>query len=146
MKKTTKLFTLFLPLFLLQSIFNISKADNHLHSISGVITGCSSKNPVYVLMYEESGFNDGMNHSQENVYDPIKGEECNVAFNFKQPSGSYALASFEDKNGNGKLDFFFFIPKEPAGFYKFSGMGAPNFDKMKIEVNKDINNIEIVLP
>jgi len=25
-------------------------------------------------------------------------------------------------------------------------MGAPKFDKMKVEVNRDINNIEIVLP
>jgi hypothetical protein len=25
-------------------------------------------------------------------------------------------------------------------------MGAPKFDKMKVEVNSDIDNIEIVLP
>ena len=57
-----------------------------------------------------------------------------------------AFGSFEDNIGYGELDFFFFIPKEPAGFYQFNGMGAPKFDKMKIDINGDIDNIEIVLP
>ena len=86
------------------------------------------------------------NHNQEIIIDPSKNGDCSVPFSFNKPTGSYALASFEDKNNNGKLDFFFFIPKEPAGFYNFSGMGAPKFDKMKINVNRDIDDIEIVLP
>ena len=146
MKLNYKLFTIFISLFALQGILNISKADDHLHTVSGSITGCSTKHSVHVLIYEESGFNDGMNHSQEIIIDPSKNGDCSVPFSFNKPTGSYALASFEDKNNNGKLDFFFFIPKEPAGFYKFSGMGAPKFDKMKIDVNEDINGIEIVLP
>lgn len=146
MKLNLKLFTIFLSLFALQGILNISKADDHLHTVSGYVTGCSSKHSVHVLIYEESGFNDGMNHSQETIIEPTKNGPCSVPFSFNKATGSYALASFEDKNNNGKLDFFFFIPKEPAGFYKFSGMGAPKFKKMKIDVNGDINDIEIVLP
>ena len=146
MKLNLKLFTIFLSLFALQGILNISKADDHLHTVSGYVTGCSTKHSVHVLIYEESGFNDGMNHSQETIIEPTKNGACSVPFSFNKATGSYALASFEDKNNNGKLDFFFFIPKEPAGFYKFSGMGAPKFKKMKIDVNGDINDIEIVLP
>ena len=146
MKLNLKLFTIFLSLFALQGILNISKADDHLHTVSGYVTGCSSKHSVHVLIYEESGFNGGMNHSQETIIEPTKNGPCSVPFSFNKATGSYALASFEDKNNNGKLDFFFFIPKEPAGFYKFSGMGAPKFKKMKIDVNGDINDIEIVLP
>lgn len=146
MKLNLKLFTIFLSLFALQGILNISKADDHLHTVSGYVTGCSSKHSVHVLIYEELGFNDGMNHSQETIIEPTKNGPCSVPFSFNKATGSYALASFEDKNNNGKLDFFFFIPKEPAGFYKFSGMGAPKFKKMKIDVNGDINDIEIVLP
>ena len=131
--------------FFLLSFFNIAKAVDHLHTVSGSVTGCSSKHAVHVLIYEESGFK-GMNHSQESIYNPKKGTDCNISFSMEVPSGPYALASFEDKNGNGELDFFFFIPKEPAGFYQFSGMGAPKFDKMKVDVNSDIDNIEIVLP
>ena len=140
-----KLFTIFLTLFAIQGILNISKADDHLHTVSGYVTGCSTKHSVHVLIYEELGFNDGMNHSQETIIEPTKNGPCSVPFSFNKATGSYALASFEDKNNNGKLDFFFFIPKEPAGFYKFSGMGAPKFEKMKIDVNGDINDIEIVL-
>ena len=106
----------FLSFFLL-SFFNIAKADDHLHTVSGSVTGCSSKHAVHVLIYEESGFK-GMNHSQESIYNPEKGSDCNISFSMEVPSGPYALASFEDKNGNGELDFFFFIPKEPAGFYQ----------------------------
>ena len=142
MKST--LLAIFLSVFVF-SFFNIANADNHLHKVSGVVSGCSSKHAVHVLMYEESGFKE-MNHSQENIYYPVKGSDCKVNFSMEVPTGQYALASFEDKNGNGKLDFFFFIPKEPAGFYQFNGIGAPKFDKMKIDINGDIDNIEIVLP
>ena len=138
----------FLAISLLISFsgFNSALADDHLHAVSGSVSGCSNKHAVHILLYEETGFNDGMNHSQEIIINPDNSADCTVPFNFNKPTGSYALASFEDKNGNGKLDFFFFIPKEPAGFYKFSGMGAPKFEKMKIDVNGDINDIEIVLP
>ena len=144
MKSKSILLAIFLSVFVF-SFFNIANADDHLHNVSGTVSGCSSKHAVHVLMYEESGFNE-MNHSQENIYYPVKGSDCKVNFSMEVSTGQYALASFEDKNGNGKLDFFFFIPKEPAGFYQFNGMGAPKFDKMKIDINGDIDNIEIVLP
>ena len=144
MKSKSIFLAVFLSVFVL-SFFNIASADDHLHKVSGTVTGCSSKHAVHVLIYEEAGFK-GMNHSQENIYSPTKGDNCSIDFSMEVPSGPYALASFEDKNGNGELDFFFFIPKEPAGFYQFSGMGAPKFDKMKVDVNGYINNIEIVLP
>ena len=144
MNSKSILLAIFLSVFVF-SFFNIANADDHLHKVSGMVSGCSSKHAVHVLIYEESGFKE-MNHSQENIYNPVKGNDCIVNFSMEVPKGPYALASFEDKNGNGKLDFFFFIPKEPAGFYQFNGMGAPKFDKMKIDVNGDIDNIEIVLP
>ena len=144
MKSKSILLAIFLSVFLF-NFFNIANADDHLHKVSGLVSGCSSKHAVHVLIYEESGFKE-MNHSQENIYSPVKGSDCKVNFSMEVSTGQYALASFEDKNGNGKLDFFFFIPKEPAGFYQFNGMGAPKFDKMKIDVNGDIDNIEIILP
>ena len=145
MNSKLKIFTLLLTFFALQSFFNISKADGHMHTVSGTVTGCSTESAVHVLIYEESGFK-GMNHSQENIYKASKTGTCEVTWSMQVPSGSYALASFEDKNGNGELDFFFFIPKEPAGFYQFSGMGATKFVKMKIDVKQDMDGIEIALP
>jgi uncharacterized protein (DUF2141 family) len=145
MKLNLKLFALLFFLFAFQAFINIAKADDLMHTLSGKVTGCSTKHAVHVLIYEESGFK-GMNHSQENIYKPSKSGDCKVAWSMEVSTGSYALASFEDKNDNGKLDFFFFIPKEPASFYQFNGMGAPKFEKMKIDVGANIDNIKIVLP
>ena len=108
MKSKSILLAVFLSVFIL-SFFNIASADGHLHKVSGTVTGCSSKHAVHVLIYEEAGFK-GMNHSQENIYSPTPGGDCSVDFSMEVPTGPYALASFEDKNGNGELDFFFFIP------------------------------------
>ena len=50
MKLNYKLFTIFISLFALQGILNISKADDHLHTVSGTIIGCSTKHAVHVLI------------------------------------------------------------------------------------------------
>ena len=73
-------------------------ADSHMHTVSGTVTGCSTKNAVHVLIYEESGWK-GMNHSQEKIYEPSKSGTCDVSWSMEVPSGPYALASFEDENG-----------------------------------------------
>ncbi len=126
-------------------LFGIVQANEQVYTLSGVVTGCSSKNPIHVLLYNEAVFKD-MDHIQENVYQPDKSGECSVPYTLKVQKGSYVVAAFEDKNKNNKLDFFFFIPKEPSGFFrKFSGMSAPKFDKLKFDVDGDIVNANVEL-
>ena len=86
MNMNFKLFTIFLSLFGMQAL-----ADDHMHTVSGTVTGCSTKNAVHVLIYEESGWK-GMNHSQENIYEPSKSGTCDVAWSMEVPTGPYALA------------------------------------------------------
>ncbi|HIO96606.1 MAG TPA: DUF2141 domain-containing protein [Leucothrix sp.] len=44
------------------------------------------------------------------------------------PKGVYAIAAFQDKNNNNKLDFNFFkIPKEKMGVSGKKQFGKPNF-------------------
>ena len=65
------------------------------------------------------------------------------------PFGSYAVAIYQDVNGNGKLDKGMFgIPSEPFAFSnnfrpKF---GGPSFDKCKFDLTKDnlALNIEMI--
>ena len=64
MKLNYKLITVFLSLLTMQAL-----SDGHMHTVSGSVTGCSTKNAVHVLIYEESGWK-GMNHSQEKIYEP----------------------------------------------------------------------------
>ena len=126
-------------------LIGATKANNEIYTLSGVVTGCSSKNPIHVLLYNEAVFKD-MDHIQENVYQPDKSGECSVPYTLEVQKGSYVVAAFEDKNENNKLDFFFFIPKEPSGFFrKFSGMSAPKFDKLKFDVDGDIVNANVEL-
>ncbi len=74
--------------------------------------------------------------------------ECEFQFE-SIPFGSYAVAIYQDVNGNGKLDKGMFgIPSEPFAFSnnfrpKF---GGPSFDKCKFDLTKDnlALNIEMI--
>ena len=61
------------------------------------------------------------------------------------PNGEYVISMFQDKNGNGKLDTYFFgIPKEPIGLTNYFKKGIPGgFNKLKIQVNEDKMIIKI---
>ncbi|MBI3482269.1 MAG: DUF2141 domain-containing protein [Bacteroidetes bacterium] len=82
----------------------------------------------------------------------LEGEGTNgkCEFQFESiPFGSYAVAIYQDVNGNGKLDKGMFgIPSEPFAFSnnfrpKF---GGPSFDKCKFDFAKDslALNIEMI--
>ena len=120
-------------------------ADEELYKVSGFITGCSSKHSVHVILYDEVSFKD-MTAIQESIYEPTESEECKVHFTLNTSKGSYIIAAFEDENNNKKLDFFFFIPKEPSGFFrKFSGMSAPKYENIKFDVYGDFVGADVEL-
>lgn len=61
-------------------------------------------------------------------------------------SGKYAVAIFQDKNGNEKLDTNFMgIPNEPFGFSNIKSypMGTPKFKNTAIDIDKDM---KLVIP
>jgi uncharacterized protein (DUF2141 family) len=62
--------------------------------------------------------------------------------------GQYAIAIYQDVNGNGKLDTGNFgVPKEPFAFSNNfrPKWGGPSFDKCKFQFSKDKQVIEIAL-
>ena len=129
----------------LQFYYNSAYADEELYIVSGFVTGCSSKHSIHVSLYDETSFKD-MTAIQESIYEPTGSEECKIPFTLNTPKGSYTIAAFEDENNNKKLDFFFFIPKEPSGFFrKFSGMSAPKFEKLKFDVDSDFFGADVEL-
>ena len=120
-------------------------ADEELYTVSGFVTGCSSKHSIHVILYDETSFKD-MTAIEESIYEPTGIEDCKVPFTLNTPKGSYTIAAFEDENNNKKLDFFFFIPKEPSGFFrKFSGMSAPKFEILKFDVDGDFVGADVKL-
>lgn len=66
-------------------------------------------------------------------------DEVTVTVNLPR-AGKYAVAVFQDKNGNNKLDSNFLgIPNEPFGFSNLKSfpMGSPKFKTAAIDVDKD---------
>ena len=113
---TTKNITTFIISLAMMFLLGIAKANDEVYTISGIVTGCSSKNPIHVLLYNEAVFKD-MAHIQENIYQPDKSQECYVPYMLEVQKGSYVVAAFEVKNKNNKLDFFFFIPSRVYYFF-----------------------------
>ena len=145
MKTIKKKLSISLSIITLQISFNSSYADEELYKVSGFVTGCSSKHSIHVSLYDENSFQD-MTAIQESIYEPTESEECKVPFTLNIPKDSYTIAAFEDENNNKKLDFFFFIPKEPSGFFRaFSGMSAPKFEKLKFDVGGDFVGADVEL-
>ena len=145
MKTNKQKLVIFLSFITLQVCFNSASADEELYTVSGFVTGCSSKHSIHVILYDEISFKD-MTAIEESIYEPTGSEECKVPFTLNTPKGSYTIAAFEDENNNKKLDFFFFIPKEPSGFFRtFSGMSAPKFEKLKFDVDGDFVGANVEL-
>lgn len=64
------------------------------------------------------------------------------------PNGVYAIAIYQDLNGNGKLDTNFFgIPKEPFGFSnnKVPIFSEPSFEQCRFQFNQEKQKISIKL-
>lgn len=62
------------------------------------------------------------------------------------PFGIYAIASYQDVNNNGKMDKRLGIPTEPFGFSNGARptiLGAPSFDKAKIEFTSESQVFDI---
>ena len=60
--------------------------------------------------------------------------------------GEYAVAVFQDLNGNGRIDRPFFIPTEPYGFSNDIGRGGPpRFEAAKVSVREPTTTVVVPL-
>jgi uncharacterized protein (DUF2141 family) len=76
----------------------------------------------------------------------VKPREAVVTFD-RLPAGEYAVAAYQDINGNGKLDRNFIgIPKEPVGVSNRAKgrFGPPKWRDAKFQLSGDVEK-EIVL-
>ncbi len=121
----------------------------HSYKISGHIRGLTGEHKVYISIYSnEANFEDGLASKSLIIY-PAKIKEEKAEYFFLMPEGQYLIMAFEDKNGDGKLNYggFFNTPREPYGFYKRFRplLNAPSFDRLKFNLNKEIINANINL-
>jgi uncharacterized protein (DUF2141 family) len=109
-------------------------------TISGKITGASGNHGIYIALWDAAGF---LNRPVQQVRIEPHG---NAAFQFKVPSGAWAISAYEDGNDNGKLDMGMLGPREPSGFWRpFHGWHKPRFNEVSSIVSADISNADIVL-
>ena len=60
--------------------------------------------------------------------------------------GEYAVAVFQDLNGNGRIDRPFLIPTEPYGFSNDVGRGGPpRFEAAKVSVREPTTTVVVPL-
>lgn len=62
------------------------------------------------------------------------------------PAGTYAVAAYHDKNGNGDLDTFLVVPREDYGFSNNarSPFGPPSFKSAALEL-ADAEDLHITI-
>jgi uncharacterized protein (DUF2141 family) len=80
-------------------------------------------------------------------YEPMAGKSNNFEIS-SIPNGAYAIALYQDQNGNGKLDTNIFgIPTEPYAFSnnKVPVFSEPSFEKCKFQFNQQNQQISINL-
>lgn len=136
MKLTTLLLLLIIPAALFaQETF----------TITGRVNAPSPKGRVYVFLCDRESF-----------YTPLSGvdtvsywvhyDKTYIDYEFKDiPAGEYAIRSFQDVNGNHRLDKWMFGPQEPWGFsYSGEMKFPPSFDDVSFNLAYDIR-INIVL-
>lgn len=96
--------------------------------------------PLYIAIYDDpSTFKSKSNAVDSAMIIPNTSTARYVFSNLME--GEYAVAVFQDINGNGILDTGKLrIPKEPFGISNINNQGKkgiPTFDKAKIKINGD---------
>lgn len=115
-------------------------------SLKLVITNVTKQGKIYVAVHKPNNkFPDG----DDKIVKRLTGT-CNSAtcvFDLGEVMyGDYAIAIYQDENGNGKLDTgAFSVPKEPFAFsnnFK-PRFGGPDFEKCKFTVNQTEQTVNI---
>ncbi len=131
-----KILTLLFLLFCSMNIF--AEPLNVTIEISEVLP---NKGQLIIAIY-----NSQKNYKDNIPFKELKADSSSdvVFINETLPSGDYVVSIFQDKNGNGKLDTRFSIPKEPIGLTNYYRKSIPGgWKKLKVEINKDNNYIKI---
>ena len=130
---------LFILIFLLYSINIFAEPLNVTIEISEVLP---NQGKIIIAI-----FNSKSDYKKNKPYKALTIDSTSTTLLVDEilPNGEYVISMFQDKNGNGKLDTYFFgIPKEPIGITNYFKKGIPGgFNKLKIQINEDKMIIKI---
>lgn len=136
-KKVIKKFTVFL--FLLSGFKPIGNSN-----LKVEISNIENKSPtkIWVSVFSEKDFLEKSVQTKSVI---ISGSKVIVEFGL--PPGEYAVSTYQDINGNGKLDRYFIgKPKEPFGFSNnVKPFGPPSYKDCKFILTNSPKFISITL-
>lgn len=117
------------------------------YRVGGRVRGLTGEHKVYISVYTgEANFKDGVAMKSVIIH-PEKIKEGKAEYYFLIPEGEYMIMVFEDRNGDGKLNYggVFNTPREPFGFYRRFRpfLNSPSFDRLKFKVDKEIRDANI---
>jgi len=123
--------------FLVLLFFGTANAGETSYALTLVVPSARSA-PLFVSVYDgDASFLDA---DAATILRRFPKSEDNTYVITPLPQGEYALAIFQDLNGNATLDKSFWgIPREPYGFSNNpeATMGPPSFDKCRFDISKD---------
>lgn len=108
------------------------------------IEGAGQQGDLYVALFNgPEAFPGGTPWANRRI--EVDGGSPTVSFE-DMPTGRYALAVYQDLNGNGKLDRNFFgIPSEPVGVSGETGMGPPTFQEAAFRFESNPMRVVVTL-
>ena len=124
-------------------------ASQHTYEIEGLIA-FPGDGTIYVYLVDEEAFEKPLTGIQTIVIDPDERQVTDKIARFRfdgVPAGTYGIRSFQDTNGDGKLNKGVFGPSEPWGMsWKASKPSRwPRFDQIAFDVSADVVNLLIEL-
>ena len=125
-----------------------SRAGNS-YRVGGRVRGLTGEHKVYISIYtDEANYKDGI-AMKSIIIHPEKIKEGKAEYYFLIPEGEYMIMVFEDRNGDGKLNYggVFNTPREPYGFYRRFRpfLNSPSFDRLRFKLDKEIRDANINL-
>ena len=115
-------------------------------SLKLVVSNITKQGKIYVALHKSNDkFPDGDDKIVKRLTGTCNSSTC--VFDLGDVLyGDYAIAIYQDENGNGKLDTGTFgVPKEPFAFsnnFK-PRFGGPDFEKCKFTVNQTEQTVNI---
>jgi uncharacterized protein (DUF2141 family) len=113
--------------------------------ISGIKT---DKGVILLSIYRDSQTFDAETPFMVYTFDKEKMVDGKMNVSISDlPDGTYGIALIDDENGNGKIDFKFFVPTEGFGFsnYYFKGKRKPRFESFSFQLCEESTTTTIMV-
>ncbi|WP_081823723.1 aldehyde dehydrogenase family protein [Pseudacidobacterium ailaaui] len=148
LRNTSQMFVACLLMIVLHPFLTAQEFSKTQLTVIAQLTSEAQGNLGYLVFASHNGFPDDRNRAVQHGFYSIPRGTTQMNFTLALSPGTYAIALYEDLNGNHRLDRNWIgIPKEPVGVSKnpSTHFGPPKFDDCSFLVTKQRMTIVIRL-